>query len=189
MVEASCDVIADNCGTEERHLSPPTMLRVLSRTAATQRRAFATVSSSIIAQPPHPPPPPEPGEDIFDIPPLLDAWVLQAAAKPHKTSISEIVKQYLSSAGTVLDITLPYEPMPSEERRPRIGDVAASCRDVVTIAHCARDGLQHKVTLASGFALNVKEGGEEGKEETLIVTCAHALEEVSARPLGYGTGR
>ena len=35
------------------------------------------------------------------------------------------------------------------------------------------------MTLASGFALNVKENGEEGEEETMIMTCADALEEVS----------
>ncbi len=111
--------------------------------------------------------------------------MLQAAAKPHKAAIGDILKQYLSTAATVLDVVLPYEATPTEDRRPRITDAAASCRNVVAVAHCVRDGLDHKVTLASGFALNVRENGE-GAHETLIVTCAHSLEEVS-RPPGVPT--
>ncbi|KAF9480437.1 hypothetical protein BDN70DRAFT_805285 [Pholiota conissans] len=153
---------------------------VLLRLQASQPRCFATVSSSIIAQPPHPPPPPSPEEGLVDdVPPLLDARVLQAAARPHATTIGEIVKQYLTSAGTVLDAALPYEPSPAAERRPRIGDPGESAREVVTVAHVARDGLEHKLTLASGFALNVRDKGVagEGEGETLVLTCAHTLEE------------
>ena len=159
-----------------------TMLTTLKALRLPRRRAFATVSSSIISQPPHPPPVPKPREDYFsDVPPLIDARVLQAAAKPHKAAIGDILKQYLSTAATVLDVVLPYEATPTEDRRPRITDAAASCRNVVAVAHCVRDGLDHKVTLASGFALNVRENGE-GAHETLIVTCAHSLEEVSFPP-------
>lgn len=149
--------------------------------SAPRRRCLATVCSSIIIQPPHPPPPPAHQDGLIDadIPPLLDARVLQAAARPHQTPIADIVKQYVTAAGTVLDVTPPYEACPAAERRPHIAEPGESGREVVTVAHVARDGLEHKVTLASGFVLNVKAPGVEGQdEEAMVLTCAHTLEEV-----------
>lgn len=137
------------------------MLRIL----LSPLRSYATVSSSIIAQRPHP---------STSVPQLLDSYILQA---DYKTPLLDIIKQYIDTSGTVLDVSLPYESRPSESRRPRLATGADSCRNVVTVAHCVRLGPEHKITLSSGFALNV-EGHKQG--ETLIVTCAHTLEE--ARP-------
>jgi hypothetical protein len=44
------------------------------------------------------------------------------------------------------------------------------------IAHCVSDGPENKITLASGFALDAP---SLHQDETLILTCAHTLEEVS----------
>jgi hypothetical protein len=111
--------------------------------------------------------------------------VLQAAARQHQTPISDILKQYVTASGTVLDMTLPYEACPAPERRPHIADPGESAREVVTVAHVARDGLDHKVTLASGFVLNAMAPRVEGQdEEAMVLTCAHTLEEVR-RLQGY----
>ncbi|KAF8203304.1 hypothetical protein BJ912DRAFT_943539 [Pholiota molesta] len=126
---------------------------------APPRRCLATVSSLIDA----------------DVPPLLDARVLQAAARQHQTPISDILKQYVTASGTAC---------PAPERRPHIADPGESAREVVTVAHVARDGLDHKVTLASGFVLNAMAPRVEGQdEEAMVLTCAHTLEELRQWPL------
>lgn len=97
--------------------------------------------------------------------------------------MSDIIRQYLEVSGTVLDICLPYESHPPPDKRSRrsIGEKdEKKVTNVVTVAHCAvvGDSEEHsKITLASGFAVNVdreKIGGEMA-----IVTCGHTLEEVS----------
>jgi hypothetical protein len=138
------------------------------------QRSYATVLSSIIGQRPH----------SFDLTkdepstsllPLLDRHILQAALCGYKTPLLDIIKQYIDTSGAVLDVSLPYESRPSETRRPQTTTGADSCRNVVTVAHCARVGPDHKITLSSGFALNVE---SRKRGETLIITCAHTLEEV-----------
>ena len=130
-------------------------------------RSHATVSESMIIQ--HAVPSPQ---ESF-VPPLIDHQVLLAArSKGRKTSLSGIIQQYLQVSGTVLDVCLPYESRPSPGRRADKEKVTK----VVTVAHCSVVGDEHKITLASGFALNVdreKIGGEMA-----IVTCGHTLEEV-----------
>ncbi|KAJ3508060.1 hypothetical protein NLJ89_g5963 [Agrocybe chaxingu] len=113
------------------------------------------------------------------VPPLVDSHVLRTASKGRRTTLEEIIKQYVGKAGTVLDISLPYESRPSVTRRPLLKDAHDSCKDVITVAHCAQFGREHKITLSSGFALNA----EEKEGETLIVTCAHTLEEIRQSPL------
>jgi len=131
------------------------------------QKTYATVSPSIIGQAP------QPTRDE-SIPPVLDSLILQAALNCHKTLLPDIIKQYIDTAGTVLDLSLPYESRPSESRRPS----ADGCKNVITVAHCAQVGSEHKITLSSGFALNV-EDRSNSKSETLILTCAHTLEEAS----------
>jgi len=107
---------------------------------------------------------------------LIDHHVLLAASKGRCTSLATIVKQYIEVSGDVLDVCLPYEPHPSKTRRTTTSTEKGQgkVRNLVTVAHCAVVGDEHKITLASGFALNVHMG-----EEMVIATCGHTLEEVS----------
>ena len=91
--------------------------------------------------------------------------------------LSSIIQQYLEVKGAVLDICLPYESRPSPGRQLPIS--GENVTNVVTVAHCAvlGDSEEHKITLASGFAVNVDREKIEG--EMAIVTCGHTLEEVS----------
>ena len=146
-----------------------------STVARSFRRSFATVSPTIIPQV-QPPAPPNPRtlEAKGDGLSFLDKQILRALSVQPQTSLSDIIGHYIDQTGNVLPVTLPYEPMPGPNRRISFEE-NASTKEIVTIAHCARDGNQHKITLSSGFALNspaLREG------ETLIVTCAHTLEQV-----------
>ncbi|KAF8807182.1 hypothetical protein BYT27DRAFT_6557763 [Phlegmacium glaucopus] len=155
--------------------------RVVSVLSCKSRRCpYATISSSIIGQRPLHPSDLTQDEPSTSVPLLLDSHILQATLCEHKTSLLDIIKQYIDTSGTVLDVSLPYESRPSENRRPHLTTGADSCRNVITVAHCARLGANHKIALSSGFALNV-EGRKKG--ETLIITCAHTLEEVRQSPL------
>lgn len=133
-----------------------------------RRKTFATVSPSILAYP-EPPPPPPPSS-------VLDGQLLSAldVSKTH-TSLANVVKQYVAYTGNILDVSLPYESRPTETRRPGLTHVNSS---TVLIAHCVREGSENKITLSSGFAL---EAPSPSKDETLILTCAHTLEEVRYR--------
>ncbi|CAA7264693.1 unnamed protein product [Cyclocybe aegerita] len=150
-----------------------TPVRVISR------RRFATVSPLIIA--PGVPHPSEPAREksLDGVPPGVGSHVLRAASRGDQTTLEEIIKQYVDKAGTVLDISLPYESRPSATRRPLLEDVHDSCKDVITVAHYPQFGREHKITLSSGFAVNAR----EKDRETLIVTCAHTLEEIRQSPL------
>ncbi|PPQ90425.1 hypothetical protein CVT25_014943 [Psilocybe cyanescens] len=157
-----------------RHLSS-----LRSKNFVSRKRCLATVSSSIIAQPPFP----EPLRKEFPetVPPLLDYRILQATSKPGRTTLTKIIKEYINTSGTVLDLSLPYESRPSESRRPDFANATDSCKNVVTVAHCAQVGSEHKITLSSGFALNIEDSKSKG--ETIIITCAHTLEEIRQSPL------
>jgi hypothetical protein len=122
------------------------------------RASYATVSKSTVSQ---------------QLVILIDHHVLRAARKGQRTTLPNIIKQYLESSGTVLDACLPYESRPNETRR-----VGVDHSKVVTVAHCALVGRDHKITLASGFALNVERAKVNG--EMVIVTCAHTLEKASS---------
>ncbi|KAF9451770.1 hypothetical protein P691DRAFT_835546 [Macrolepiota fuliginosa MF-IS2] len=133
-------------------------------------RTFATVSPSILSYPEPSSPPPHLS--------LLDGQLLSALdASKHHTPLTSIVKQYVMATGNILDVSLPYEPRPPESRRPNLTQTSSS---TVLIAHCVRDGLKNKITLSSGFAL---EAPSPLQDETLIVTCAHTLEEIRRSPL------
>lgn len=48
---------------------------------------------------------------------------------------------------------------------------------VVMVAHAVQRRGEFKITLSSGFVLNVQ-GSTSGSKEVLVVSCAHTLEEV-----------
>ncbi|KXN84791.1 hypothetical protein AN958_12085 [Leucoagaricus sp. SymC.cos] len=144
----------------------------LERCTSNRQRLFATVTPGILPsfEPPSPPPPLS----------LFDGQLLSALdASTDHTPLSKIVKQYVTNTGDVLDVSLPYEPRPSESRRPSLTQAHSG---IVLIAHCVRDGSENKITLSSGFALDAP---SPSKDETLILTCAHTLEEVRRSPLFF----
>lgn len=98
---------------------------------------------------------------------LFPLAVLNALAR--RAFLPDIVAQYEPNAGRVLKHALPYESTPSSARRRGLDS-----DKLVLVAHCARsqEGTS-KVTLSSGFALDV-----QGEAEDVVVTCAHTLEEV-----------
>lgn len=161
-------------------VQPP--FRQVVRTVTSRRRrpailprSFATVSPSIINQVLSSE---SSSERDFeeDIPPALDRKLLQSTSK---TSLHQLIQQYIAESGTILDVSLPYESQPGSTRRANLTNAAESTRNVITVAHCAQVDNAHKVTLSSGFALNVDFITAESTKETLIITCAHTLEEVS----------
>ena len=139
-------------------------------------RRFATVFPSIIIQPPPPPPAFKAGNSqgsektIGES--LLDSKCLAALSKhANQTSLTTLIKQYVQTAGCVLDrLNLPYESRPKENKV-----LAKDSKDIVLVAHCASDDAEDRVTLSSGFVLNAR---MHGADESLILTCAHTLEEV-----------
>lgn len=138
-------------------------------------RAYATVdSATIVARPPRPPVPPAQEPDPRS---AIDSHILAALPKPGQTSLPELITQYVDRSGHVLDFSLPYEHFPVANRRTDF-DARPEDSAVSVIAHCARDGGVHKITLCSGFAL---EGPGHREGESLILTCAHTLEEASSR--------
>jgi hypothetical protein len=136
-------------------------------------RAYATVdTATIVARPPRPPVPitqePDPHRTI-------DAHVLAALPHPGTSSLPELITQYVESSGRALDFSLPYEPSPPANRRTDF-DARPEDSAISVIAHCVSDGDVHKVTLCSGFALH---GPGQHEGESLVLTCAHTLEEAS----------
>jgi hypothetical protein len=111
----------------------------------------------------------------------LDDKLLELAAQLRQKEYSghryigapdlyHLVAEYDRHSGEVLSRELPYESRSSASRRTRFSDEA---KDVCLVAHVAENGLDFRVSVSSGFALNV--GLASGP---LIVTCAHTLEEV-----------
>lgn len=137
-------------------------------------RGYATFNSSgIISKPP----PPTPSNKTFSS--ELDSRLLSALTDPFGALVPlpVLVQQYHYRAGHVLSVPLPYESRPAAHRRVNVSALPAES-GLAMIAHCARDddSGEHKITLASGFAL---EAPAERQGESLILTCAHTLEEVS----------
>ncbi|ETW87484.1 hypothetical protein HETIRDRAFT_99831 [Heterobasidion irregulare TC 32-1] len=140
---------------------------------------YATVESPVIVAKP-PPPPPVPESVVHS---ALDSVVLNTLAHQpsgSRTSLPQLVQQYLERSGRVLDQQLPYEPQPSQPRRVNFDASQSEDRGVHLIAHCVQEGNRHKVTLSSGFALNAP---GDHMNESVIVTCAHTLEEIRWSPL------
>ena len=97
---------------------------------------------------------------------------------PDPTSLSTLVDQYLSNSGKVLDMTLRYESRPTETRRCKFDP--ENVEGLVLVAHYVGNEKEFKVTLSSGFALDIqgKNGEKLDDEDAVVVTCAHTLEEV-----------
>lgn len=128
-----------------------------------KRRAFATVSPSVLCNP-------EPPSPCLS---ALDGNLLSALdTSRNHAPLSSIIHQYITQSGNILGVPLPYESRPTECRRPTLTQVHSG---LVLVAHCVKDGSENKITLSSGFAL---EAPSPAKDETLILTCAHTLEEV-----------
>ncbi|KAF9505636.1 hypothetical protein BS47DRAFT_1306328 [Hydnum rufescens UP504] len=84
------------------------------------------------------------------------------------TPFGDLVEQYDQMSGNVLDFSLPYEPSPASSRGVRFDRTNDA---VVIVAHVASDVFEHKVSLCSGFAIDVP-----GHKNSVIVSCAHTLE-------------
>ncbi|KAF5337395.1 hypothetical protein D9611_003254 [Ephemerocybe angulata] len=150
-----------------------------SRTAA-RFRLLATVSPSFIPTR-QPPPPPTPVVPDKPEPSYIDSQILKKLDGQPQTgpSLSDIIGHYIDQTGNVLDVVLPYESLPSPERRIKFEDTVSS-KEIVTVAHCVKNGEDHRIGLSSGFAVNAP---ALRKGEKLIVTCAHTLEQIRASSL------
>ncbi|KAI0252586.1 hypothetical protein BJV78DRAFT_1199725 [Lactifluus subvellereus] len=135
-------------------------------------RRHATVHSPVIlAKPPHPPPHASQSHP-------LDRFILETLAStpsPGRTALPQLIQQYLDRSGNVLGAQLPYEPHPSPSRR--VSFSVDNANDVHLIAHVAHEGDRNKVALSSGFVLDASDG------QSILVTCAHTLEEIRWSPL------
>ncbi|KAE9410832.1 hypothetical protein BT96DRAFT_912272 [Gymnopus androsaceus JB14] len=135
--------------------------------------SYATVSPSLLNPGLRAPPPPE------------------GAAKNVFPSISSTIRPpnivccYTSNSGHVLGVSLLYESRPSATRKVNRESTSANNTDVLLVAHCVQDGDEHKVTVASGFAL---EAPSQREGESLILTCAHTFEEIRRSPLMLKSG-
>jgi hypothetical protein len=138
------------------------------------------VTSPLRAHPPPPPPglsdptPPRPSLSVLDT--TILTHLSRVATLSSLTDMKTLAKEYSDRSEHVLNVSLPYESRPNATRR--VDGVVSSGSGVVMVAHCVADEAlqEHKVTVSSGFALNAR-SAREG--ESLIVSCAHTLNEVS----------
>ncbi len=134
-------------------------------------RPYATVHSPlIIAKPPLSPP-------HISNPRPIDRFILESLANSPsagRTALPQLIQQYLDRSGNVLDAQLPYEPHPSPSRRVSFSTDGS---DVHLIAHVVRESDRSKITVSSGFSLETSGG------QSVLVTCAHTLEEVCRFPV------
>ena len=134
-------------------------------------RNYATVHPVTFAG--EPPKIPEAAPTPAAAPTALDALILSELRRMPSASIPSLVRQFDDNAGKVLSAALPYESRPSAERRVRFEQ---NDHSVLMVAHAAQDADRHKVSVCSGFALNVPGEGEESR--SVLLTCAHTLQEV-----------
>ncbi|KAJ3736979.1 hypothetical protein DFJ43DRAFT_1129118 [Lentinula guzmanii] len=140
-------------------------------------RQYATVSQSPVDLG-GPPVPEGAALDLTpSIPSPLDRQILKVASCSESPSLSELVHSYLSNSRHILNSSLLYESRPSALRKVNRGPSTANSPDVLLIAHCVQDGDEHKITVASGFAL---EAPSQREGESLILSCAHTLEEADS---------
>lgn len=94
----------------------------------------------------------------------------------HPTSLNEVLQQYDTRSGRVLDAVLPNNPLPwktpleAENVDDRLEEV---CTGTVLVAHVVQDGDIHDLEVSSGFCVQLIDGAP------CVVTCAHTLEQVS----------
>lgn len=127
-------------------------------------RSMATV---VNGHPPHPGPTAD-----------LDSHLIAALcwSSQNGATLSGLSHEFNTNSGRVLDVSLPYESTPPLSRRLTFdrADSGKTDNGIVMVAHCMspKDDFnpqKSKVKLSSGFAIG----------DGLIVTCAHAFEEVS----------
>ncbi|TFK57420.1 hypothetical protein OE88DRAFT_1619167 [Heliocybe sulcata] len=138
-------------------------------------RNYATADSPLVLG--KVPPPPKSNNTRFE----LDTRILTELCNRPSSSrvkLENLVLQYMERGGHVLETSLPYESRPSSRRK--VGLTSAAEDGVAMIAHCVRDGENHRITLSSGFAL---EGTGKHAGESVVVSCAHTLEEIRRSPL------
>ncbi|KIK71258.1 hypothetical protein GYMLUDRAFT_148604 [Collybiopsis luxurians FD-317 M1] len=136
---------------------------------------YATVSPSLVNLGGLPPPPGVPTDAPPSIQPPLDNRILDFISSGKHVSLRNLVHSYLSNSGRTLDTSLLYESRPSAARK--VNWDSPNYANMLLIAHCVRNGDEHKVTVASGFAL---EAPSPRNGESLILSCAHTLEEASS---------
>ncbi|KZT21694.1 hypothetical protein NEOLEDRAFT_1158121 [Neolentinus lepideus HHB14362 ss-1] len=111
----------------------------------------------------------------------LDARILNELLRRPSTSrvnLGNLVLEYMERGGNILQTSLPYESRPSSQRKVQLTSAAED--GVAMVAHCVRDGENHKISLSSAFAL---EGSWKREGESVIVSCAHTMEEIRRSPL------
>lgn len=112
--------------------------------------------------------------------PMLDSHALAfVRSTEDRASLIQLVQQYGSMARMVLDTTLAYEPSPQLHRRI---DFESDDTGVILLSHILDLDQVHKVTFCSGFALHAQ--GHIGS--SVIVSCAHTLEEVTSQACNLG---
>lgn len=138
-------------------------------------RRYATVRPvTFVGQPPRLPEKTPPS--TLTAPSALDALILSKLQNTPKANLPSLVQQYLDNSGHVLDTSLPYESRPNQKRRAREDEDG-----VYLVAHAAQHDDEYKVSLCSGFMLNVP-----ATAGSVLVTCAHTLEEVTCARFPQG---
>ncbi|KAI0961339.1 hypothetical protein AcV7_000468 [Taiwanofungus camphoratus] len=178
---------------------PPTASRVCAR------RYASVGSTTFVGQPPSSPAPPNfspftsAPESALSLSSTFDARILSelrqhvaSSSRPAAgssssssgsttahTNLHELIEQYLDRSGHVLGSSLPYESRPAQDRKTAF-DAENGSSPVVMIVHVVQQGVEHRITQCSGFALSAP-GMPDG--QTVFVTCAHTLEEIRHHPL------
>ena len=153
-----------------------TLRAPLSTSTSRTARSYATVQPHTFAgEPPRSPDftaaaPPVPA------PSGLDALILSELRRTPTASLPLLVRQFDDHSGRVLNAALKYESRPRAERKVQF---SGNDNSVVMIAHAVQDAPdRHKVSVCSGFALNVPRQ-DDGGDQSVFVTCAHTLQEVN----------
>ena len=146
-------------------------------------RKYATVRPVLFAgQPPEPPAGPITTPSAVESTSSLDASILSQLQRIPTAGLPLLSKQFDDNSAKVLHTSLPYESRPSAERRVSFeGDDGS----VLMVAHAAQLGDQHKVSVCSGFALNVAQEDANGQSLSVMLTCAHTLQEVNHAPCSW----
>ncbi|KAJ3528220.1 hypothetical protein NM688_g8025 [Phlebia brevispora] len=149
-------------------------------------RRYANVFPlTLVGKPPPPPPPKQPTPPPITALSELDSLVLAQLRSGPASGLPTLIDEYEKNEGHVLETFLPYESRPPKDRRVMFDrDRSYLDNGVVMVAHAFHHQDRHKVALCSGFVLNVSAlQGEEApfdgdQEDSVILTCAHTLEEM-----------
>ncbi|KAG7099444.1 hypothetical protein E1B28_001295 [Marasmius oreades] len=157
-----------------------TSIKKLSCTCIPHLRCYATVSSFLvnnsIGKPPVPPSSTNPSHTLSQLDQTVLASLQRTAHRP-RYSLFDLIGQYINNSGRILDVSLPYESRPVSRRKVALEE---NDNDIVLVTNCIRDEDtgEHKITVSSGFVLEVPT-----LPGSMVVTCAHTLEEIRRTPL------